>query len=167
MTISEMLLPEFDHEMKVTRNLLQRVPVEKADWKPHQKSMLLGRLAGHVAELPAWAGRVVTTEMIDIGPMVAGQYKPYIPESQADLLEKFDQNVAEARQALAGASDEHFGQSWSLQINGQPVESGTRLQMIRLMSMNHLVHHRAQLGVYLRLNEVPLPAMYGPSADER
>jgi uncharacterized damage-inducible protein DinB len=167
MTISEMLLPEYDQEMAVARKLLERVPVEKGDWKPHQKSMPLGRLTGHVAELPTWAGRIVTTEMIDIGKMVSGQHQPYIPTSQQELLQKFDQSVLEARQSIAGASDAHLSQEWTLQFNGQTVASGTRLQMIRFMSMNHLVHHRAQLSVYLRLNDIPLPAMYGPSADER
>jgi uncharacterized damage-inducible protein DinB len=167
MTIGEMLLPEFDQEMAVTRKLLERVPLEKTDWKPHQKSMALGRLAGHVAELPTWAGRIVTTEMIDIGLMMAGQHQPYIPASHQELLQKFDQSVLETRQSIAGASDAHLGKTWSLQFNGQTVASGTRLHMIRSMSMNHMVHHRAQLSVYLRLNDIPLPAMYGPTADEQ
>jgi uncharacterized damage-inducible protein DinB len=166
MTLSEILLPEFDQEMASTRKLLQRVPVAKTDWKPHEKSMTLGRLAGHIAELPAWAGRIVNTEMIDLTPMVSGQQQPYIPTSSEDLLRKYDQSVAEARQAIAGASDQHLNQIWSIQLKGTTFLSSPRLPMIRSMFMNHLIHHRAQLGVYLRLNDIPLPPMYGPSADE-
>jgi len=166
MNISEMLLPEFDQEMASTRVLLQRVPANKVDWKPHEKSMILGRLAGHVAELPLWAERVVDTEMFDLTTMVTGQYKPYVATSSEDLLQTFDKNVTQAREALAKASDEHLSKVWSLQIHGKAIASGTRLAMIRSMSMNHLIHHRAQLGVYLRLNDIPLPPMYGPSADE-
>lgn len=166
MTISELLLPEYDQEMSVTRKLLERTPVEKTDWKPHQKSMPLGRLAGHIAELPAWAGKIIGSESIDLGTMRSGQYTPYVPASRDDLLQRFDQGAAEARQIIAGASNECLNQNWSLLFNGQTVAAGTRIQMIRFMSMNHLIHHRAQLGVYLRLNDIPLPAMYGPSADE-
>ena len=166
MTISDMLLPEFDQEMTSTRSLLQRVPIANTEWKPHEKSMTLGRLAGHIAELPAWAERIVNTEMIDLTPMVSGQHQPYLPTSSEDLLGKFDQSVTEARQAIAGASDQHLNQIWSIQLKGTTFLSSPRLPMIRSMFMNHLIHHRAQLGVYLRLNDIPLPPMYGPSADE-
>jgi len=166
MTISEMLLPEFDQEMANTRTMLERVPLDKSDWKPHERSMTLGRLAGHIAELPFWAGRILDTEMIDLTPMVTGPYQPYIPSSLKDLLQKFDTNVAEAREGLKRARDEHFNQMWSLQLKGKAVSSGSKLSMIRSMSLNHIIHHRAQLGVYLRLNGIPLPPLYGPSADE-
>ncbi len=166
MTISEMLVPEFEHEMANTRTMLERVPVNRPDWKPHEKLMTLGRLAGHIAELPSWAGRILDTEMIDLTPMVTGPYQPYMPSSLEDLLQTFDRNVAAARLGLRNAKDEHFEQVWSLQLKGKTVSSGSRLSMIRAMSLNHLIHHRAQLGVYLRLNDIPLPPLYGPSADE-
>jgi len=166
MTISEMLIPEFDQEMANTRKMLERVPVDRPDWKPHQKSMTLGRLAGHMAELPPWTAKIVNTETIDLGPMMSGGHQPYVPSSLEDLLQIFDRNVREARQAIAGASDEHLNKTWSLQMKGQTLASGSRLLMMRSMSLNHLIHHRAQLGVYLRLNDIPLPGLYGPSADE-
>jgi uncharacterized damage-inducible protein DinB len=166
MTISEMLLPEFDQEMTNTRSVLERVPIDKIAWKPHDRSMTLGRLAGHIAELPSWAGRVLNAEMVDITPMVSGRYQPFMPSTLEFLLKKFDQDALDARNALAKASDQHLIQTWSMQIHGKTIASGPRLQMIRSVFLNHLIHHRAQLGVYLRLNDIPLPPLYGPSADE-
>jgi len=165
MTISELLLPEFDQEMANTRRLLERVPGGKADWKPHEKSMTLGRLAGHIAELPSMGVRIINTEVLDLSSLASGGYQPYVARSSDDLLHTFDKNVAEVREAVAGASDKHFSAPWSMHIAGKTLASGSRMFMIR-MFFNHLIHHRAQLGVYLRLNDVPLPALYGPSADE-
>ncbi len=162
MTISEMMLPEFEQEMAGTRKLLERVPEDKFTWKPHEKSMTLGRLTSHVAELPGWAVNTIRQDSLNITP----GFKPYIASSQKELLETFDKNAAEARQALAGVSDEHLQKIWSLQFGGKTMLSMPRAAVLRGVVMNHLIHHRAQLGVFLRLNNVPIPGMYGPSADE-
>jgi uncharacterized damage-inducible protein DinB len=162
MPISQMLLPEFDEEMKNTRKLLERVPEDKFSYQPHAKSMTLGRLAGHVAELPEWAKAAIELDELDLEP---GQ-QPYMAKSTQDLLNTFDKNVTEARKAISGASDEHLQKIWTLTFAGKPAFSMPRVAVLRGSVMNHLIHHRAQLGVYLRLNEVEIPGMYGPSADE-
>ena len=162
MTISQMLLPEFDQEMANTRKLLERVPEDKWDYKPHTKSMPLGRLAAHVAELPFWAKHTLSVESLDIKP---GE-QPFTVTSKRELLEAFDKNATEAREALAKASDADMAKIWTLSFSGRPVFSMPRSAVLRGSVMNHLIHHRAQLGVYLRLNDVAIPGMYGPSADE-
>jgi uncharacterized damage-inducible protein DinB len=167
MALSEALLLDFDAEMANTRKTLERVPVEKSDWKPHEKSMALGRLARHVAELPSWAAMTITTDSLDIAPPGAPPYQPPPPaRSQEELLGLFEKSAAEARAAIAGASDEHLRENWSFLFGGKTVFSMPRLSVVRLTVLNHLIHHRAQLGVYLRLNGIPVPALYGPSADE-
>jgi uncharacterized damage-inducible protein DinB len=166
MTISQTLLPEFDQEMKSTRKLLACVPDDKLNFKPHEKSMSLGRLAGHVAELPSWATHTVQLDSLDITPKPGEDFKAYSAPSQEDLLKTFDKNVAEAHEAIANASDEHLGKIWHLVFQGKDVISMPRASVLRFVVMNHLIHHRAQLGVYLRLNNVAIPGMYGPSADE-
>jgi uncharacterized damage-inducible protein DinB len=162
MTFGETLLPEFDEEMKNTRKLLECVPDGKFDYQPHAKSMTLGRLASHVAELPSWAAMTVDTEVLEIDPA----WKPEIASTRAELLEKFDKGVAEARTKIAAASDDHWAQTWTLKFGGKAVFAMPRTMVMRSTVMNHLIHHRAQLGVFLRLNEVEFPGMYGPSADE-
>lgn len=166
MSISENLLPEFDQEMANTRKMLQLVPEDKLAWKPHEKSMALGRLAGHVAELPSWAVQTIRKSVLDLTPPDAPPMQPFIATSRAELLEAFDKNVSEGRAAIAGATDDHLHQIWSLKFRGQIVLSMPRSAILRTVVMNHMIHHRAQLGVYLRLNEVAIPGMYGPSADE-
>jgi uncharacterized damage-inducible protein DinB len=163
MKISDALLSEFDHEMANTRRTLDRVPEDKLAWKPHEKSMTLGRLAGHVAELPGFATTILHTESLNLS---AGEYKPLVPTSRQQLLEAFDQKVADARAAIAGASDEQFFQPWWLEYQGRTLFKLPRVAAVRAMMLSHIIHHRAQLGVYLRLNDVPVPAIYGPSADE-
>ena len=162
MSISQMLLPEFDREMVNTRKLLSCVPEDKFSWQPHAKSMTLGRLASHVAELPNWAVETINRETLELQPGM----KPWLATSQAELLERFDKNFAEARAAIAGASDADLAVDWSLIFGGHKVMTMPRVAVLRSVVMNHLIHHRAQLGVYLRLNDVPIPGMYGPSADE-
>ena len=162
MPISQMLLPEFDHEMANTRKLLERVPDGNFDYKPHEKSMTLGRLAGHVAEVPSYATATIRMDKLEL----TGSEKPFHPTSKKELLESFDKYVAEARQAISTASDEDLGKIWSLRFGGKDVFSMPRVAVLRSMVMNHLIHHRAQLQVYLRLNNVEIPGMYGPSADE-
>jgi uncharacterized damage-inducible protein DinB len=166
MSISEALLPEFDQEMANTRKLLACVPEEIQEYKPHEKSMPLGRLAGHVAELPNWAVNTIRLTTLDLTPANGSSYKPFFATSRGELLETFDKNVAEAREAIAGASDEDLLVIWSLVYKGQTVVQMPRIAVLRNMVMNHLIHHRAQLGVYLRLNNIAIPGMYGPSADE-
>jgi uncharacterized damage-inducible protein DinB len=163
MPISELLLSEFDEEMKKTRTTLERVPVDKKDFTPHPKSMPLGRLAPHVAELAGFGVTVLTTPELDFS---TGSYKPMAFESVAQLLQAFDEGATKARTALKNTPDEAWTQSWKLSFQGKPIFSGTHFLAYRQMFLNHLVHHRAQLGVYLRLNEKPVPATYGPSADD-
>jgi uncharacterized damage-inducible protein DinB len=162
MSIAEMLLPEFDQEMANTRKMLELVPEDKLDYKPHEKSMTLGRLAGHTAEMAGWATTTINTEELVLTPGM----QPFSPKSRQELLDSFDKGVAEARAAIAGASDEHLAKIWTLTFGGKPVFAMPRSAVIRSMVMSHVIHHRAQLGVYLRLNEVEIPGMYGPSADE-
>jgi uncharacterized damage-inducible protein DinB len=165
MAISEMLLTEFDHEVKTTRRTLERMPEHKADWKPHAKSMPLGRLAGHLAELVGFAATIVQTDSLDLGKPDPNR-KPLVVETRKQVLEALDGKVAEARSAIAGASDERWRGNWKLTAGEQKFYDGSRIGALRLMMMNHLIHHRAQLGVYYRLNDVPLPSTYRPSADE-
>jgi uncharacterized damage-inducible protein DinB len=164
MSISELLLPEFDEEMKMTRLTLERVPFDKADFVPHAKSMPLGKLAPHVAELAGFGATILTTPELDFSNTPS---RPRPPFELAGLLTSFDENVAKARGALQNMKDDAWVDTWKLSFQGKPIFSGRRFLAYRQMFMNHLVHHRAQLGVYLRLNDKPLPATYGPSADDR
>ena len=162
MSISEMLLPEFDQEMANTRKILERVPEDKLSYKPHEKSMTLGRLAGHVAELPSWAAHTLKVEVLELQP---GQ-QAFSPKSTRELLDKFDESTKEARETISGTSDEELRKTWTMNYAGKTILSMPRSAVLRSVVMNHLIHHRAQLGVYLRLLDVEIPGMYGPSADE-
>jgi len=162
MTISEALLPEFDQEMTSTRKTLERLP-SKPDFSPHPKSMPLGKLAPHVAQLAGFGLTVLTTPQLEFS---AGSYKPLPFESAAQLVKAFDEGAAKVRRALIDTSDEAWKANWKLIFDGHAIFEGPRFLAYRMMFLNHLVHHRAQLGVYLRLNGVPVPAIYGPSADE-
>ncbi len=165
MAISAALLPEFDHEMANTRKTLERVPEDKFGWKPHSKSAAMGGLATHLANLPSWAGLTISSDSFDIAPQ--GQPVQMPPATSASqLLETFDKNVATARAAIAGASDEDLLKPWSLLSNEKTVLTLPRIAVLRSFVLNHTIHHRAQLGVYLRLNDLPVPSIYGPSADE-
>lgn len=164
MTINKLLLVEFNEEMKKTRTALERVPVDKKDFTPHPKSMPLGKLAPHVAQLAGFGVAVLTTPELDFSK---GSYKPLPFESSEQLLSAFDEGADKARTALQNTSDEAWEQNWTLSSGGKAIFSGTRFLAYRQMFLNHLVHHRAQLGVYLRLNEKAVPATYGPSADDR
>ena len=165
MGISEHLLTEFDHEMKTTRRTLERMPEGKPDWKPHSKSMAMGRLAGHLAELVGFGASIIQTDSMDMAQRRADR-KPLIAESRKQVLEVFDQKVKEARAAIAATSDEQWMKPWKLSMGPQTFYDGPRLGALRIMMMNHLIHHRAQVGVYYRMNDVPLISTYGPSADE-
>ncbi len=166
MAIKDALLPEFDQEMANTRKTLERVPEDKFAWKPHPKSFSMIALATHIATMTGWAADTMAKESSDISPPGAPPYKEELAASRKDLLAKFDQSVTAARAALAGASDEAFMKNWSLLAAGKTLFTMPRIACIRTFVMNHVIHHRAQLGVYLRLNDVPVPSIYGPSADE-
>jgi len=162
MTFSQTLLPEFDEEMKNTRKLLECVPDGKFDYQPHPKSMTLGRLASHVADLPSVVTRALDQEVFDLQP----DFKPWTGASRAELLEMFDKCVTVSRAKIVAAADEEWAKTWTFKFAGKPVFSNPRSAVVRGTVMNHLIHHRAQLGVYFRLNDVEIPGMYGPSADE-
>jgi uncharacterized damage-inducible protein DinB len=165
MGLAESMLPEFDHEMANTRKTLERIPEDKLDWRPHEKSATLRGLATHLSNLVSWAVHVVEKDELDAAP--GGQpLRPKPIESAEEALETFDRNVAAARAAIAGAGDEHLMKPWTLLAGGQTIFTQPRAGVLRGMIMNHTIHHRAQLAVYLRLNDVPVPALYGPSADE-
>ena len=161
MAMVDALLPEFDHEMGTTRKLLERVPDDKLDWRPHPKSMTLGHLATHVATIPMWGSVTITQPEIDL----SGDPTP-LARDRAELLSRFDKHVADTRAALVGKSDAELMAPWSLKSKGQTIFTQPKAGVWRGFVMSHLIHHRAQLSVYLRMNDVPLPSMYGPSADE-
>jgi len=165
MGISAALLPEFDQEMTSARRTLERIPEDKLGWKPHEKSMTLGRLAGHVAELPGFGVAAIQTEELDFANRPPGS-KPLVAESRKQVLEVFDKGVADLRAAIEATGDDEWGRHWKLSAGEKVFFSGPRIAAIRRMMMNHIIHHRAQLGVYLRLNNVAVPSVYGPSADE-
>ena len=166
MTIAETLLAEFDQEQANTRKVLSRVPDGRFDFRPHPKSFPMGELASHIANLQGWTVEVMSADSFDYAP--PGQPPAPQPEAhtQAQLLETFDRNLALGRAALAAATDERFYQPWSLLGGGAAVFTMPRIAVVRAFVLNHTIHHRAQLGVYLRLNDVPVPGVYGPSADE-
>jgi uncharacterized damage-inducible protein DinB len=166
MSISESLLPEFDYEMANTRKTLERIPDDKFDWKPHEKSFAMGSLVNHLATIPGWTQSTIEQDALDLAPPGAPPYQVVPVNSRQEALDTFDKNVAAARSAIAGASDEHLSKPWSLLAGGQTIFTMPRTAVLRGFIMNHMIHHRAQLGIYLRLNDVPVPSIYGPSADE-
>ncbi len=167
MSISETLLPELDHEMATTRRVLERVPIaEKGDWQPHEKSMTLSRLSNHVGELPGWLVTTLTSEALDMAPLEGPKYVSPSHATNEDLLASFDALVTAGRAALAAASDEDLFVPWALQMGGQDLFKIPRVAVLRTWVFNHMVHHRGQLTVYLRELGVPVPSIYGPSADE-
>ncbi len=167
MPIAKTLLPEFDHEMRTTRNLIERVPEDRADWRPHPKSMTLGQLAAHVTNIPRWAAGSIKLPELDLASPAAAEYAPPQFETTRALVEAFDANVREAREAIKGATDEDLAVVWTLRSGDQKILSFPRTVSLRSFVMNHLIHHRGQLSVYLRLLDIPLPSIYGPTADEK
>ena len=165
MALKDALLPEYDHEMATTRRLLERVPEQHFAWKPHEKSMSLGQLAGHVANLPFWAGPILGAESFDLNDMPPDA-RPNVPLSRDALVKEFDDKVAATRRLIAGAGDPEMLARWTLKRGGAEMFSMPRIAALRSFVMNHSIHHRGQLSVYLRLQNVPLPSMYGPTADE-
>jgi uncharacterized damage-inducible protein DinB len=161
MTISETLLPEFEQEMKTTRKLLERVPSDKGKWKPHEKSFSLGHLAQLVAWMPGWIGQSLRERELDLKGGAGYSY-----ETTETLLRMFDDGVQQSREAIRASQDRDYDVDWSLKFGDRTVFTQSRREVVR-MHLNHLIHHRGQLTVYLRLVDVPLPPIYGPTADER
>ena len=161
MSIPESLLPEFDQEMATTRRLLERAPSEKARWKPHEKSFALGHLAQLVSWMPGWITNALRETELDLA-----QAGGYSFETTETLLAGFDQRVREARQAISSAKDADFAVTWSLKMGDRVLFTAPRSTVVR-QHINHLIHHRGQLSVYLRMVDVPVPSIYGPTADEK
>jgi len=164
MTIAELLLPEFDQEMTATRRVLERVPEEKFAWKPHAKSFSLGNLASHVVNMLGWTVDTMEKTEFDLDSVTPEEMNK-AAKTRAELLEWFDANVPKARAALQ-KSDSEYQVPWTLKKGSQNFFTMPRYTCVRSFCLNHIVHHRAQLTVYLRENDVPVPGLYGPSADE-
>lgn len=167
MRIAELLLPEFDQEIATTRRVLERVPDDRAEWKPHPKAFPMAHLAQLVARLPAWVGITLQRTELDLQPKDGPTFPGYSIEKTAALVTEFDRNAAAARAVLAEASDEDFAVPWTLKQADVPLYTKMRYEILRWMVLNHLVHHRAQLGMYLRMVDLPVPEMYGPTADSK
>jgi uncharacterized damage-inducible protein DinB len=166
MSISASLLPEFDQEMANTRKALERIPDDKFDWMPHEKSMAMGGLATHLANLPTWTVFTINQDSLDLAPPGGESFRVEPKNSRREILEDFDKNVAAARDAIAGASDEEMLKPWTLLNGGVTLLTLPKIAVLRSFVMNHIIHHRGQFTVYLRLNDIPVPSIYGPSADE-
>ncbi|HXU19891.1 MAG TPA: DinB family protein [Verrucomicrobiae bacterium] len=166
MALRDTFLPEFEYEMTTTRKTLERVPEDKVDWKPHDTSMAMGRLAGHIAEMCGFAAATFQGDSFDFAPPGGTPTQPTVMKSRQQLLDIFDKNVASSRAAISKASDEDLQKTWTLLSGGKTFFAMPRIQVLRSMILNHVIHHRGQLSVYLRMNQVPVPSIYGPSGDE-
>jgi uncharacterized damage-inducible protein DinB len=166
MSIGQSLLPEFDQEMQNTRKTLERVPDDKWGWKPHEKSGTVGWLAGHIAMMTGWAPVTIQTEELDVAPVGGPAFQMPKMDNRSEVLAVFDKGCADTRAALAKVSDQELMKNWTLLSGGKAMFTMPRIACIRAMIMNHIIHHRAQLTVYYRLLGIPVPALYGPSADE-
>lgn len=156
-------LGELENEARVTRTVLERVPADKFDWKPHEKSMTMGRLAVHCAEMFGWTKETLKQDELDFAKM---ENKPFEPKTTQELLAYFDDLIAKAKIVLNETSDETFMTDWTMRNGDQVYMTMPKVAVMRTFVMNHIVHHRGQLSVYLRLNDIPVPSIYGPSADE-
>jgi uncharacterized damage-inducible protein DinB len=166
MALKDALLPEFDHEMGTTRRLLERVPDADLQWKPHEKSYSLGQLSAHLANVPTWVGWTCDQTALDLATL-GDDLRPKEPTSTAEVLRRFDENVATARQKISEQTDSALLSMWTLMHGGEKFFTMPKAAVLRSFVMNHSIHHRGQLSVYLRLRNVPVPAMYGPTADEQ
>ena len=167
MSYGETILPEFNQEMASTRKVLERVPEDKLDWRPHPRSNTIGWNANHLAEIPGWVEGTLAQTSWDLAPPDGERYQSPTLATRREILELFDRNVATAKKALAAVKDEAMGEQWSLLEGGKPLITMPRASVIRSFVLNHAIHHRAILCVYLRLNDIPVPGMYGPSGDEQ
>jgi uncharacterized damage-inducible protein DinB len=163
MGLGEALHGEMEHEAATTRKVLERIPADKFDWKPHEKSMGFGQLASHIAEMFSWTGPTLNQPELDFSKF---DYKPFAPTTSEELLEYFDKNISEALDVLKNTPDETFFEPWTMRNGEQIYFTMPKAVTMRSFVMNHIVHHRGQLSVYLRLNDIPVPSIYGPSADE-
>ena len=166
MTYAETILPEFDQEMANTRKVLERIPEDRLDWQPHPKSHTIGWNANHMADLPNWLVETLTKPALDIAPVGGKRYESPNLKSRQEILDRFDKNVAAARKALAAVKDDEIDQMWTLLQAGKTLFTMPRRAVIRSFVLSHMIHHRAHLCVYLRLNDIPVPGMYGPSGEE-
>lgn len=164
MGIIDAMIGEFTQEVALTRKILERVPEDNYAWQPHEKSMTLGRLASHIAENPGWVASILQMEVLD---MDAGGYVPFNAKNKVELLETFDEKVAEAMAIMPGQTDEHLVGIWRMKMGGKIVMEMPRVAVLRMFLLSHTTHHRGQLSVYLRMLDVSVPSIYGPSADEQ
>ena len=165
MRTADVLILDFDLQIGNTRRTLERIPEDSTDWVPHEKSMAIGRLAMHCAVLPQFGQFIIEDDSLDL----AAPRRPFFPlvfTTAAEAVQRLDETAAQCRSSLAGASDEHLAQSWRFSFRDQLISDVSRSLSYRSMFFNHLVHHTAQLGVYLRLRGIPVPGLFGPSADE-
>ena len=165
MNFAESLLPEIDHEMASTRTMLEVVPADAAAWRPHPKSYTLGDLAAHIARLPMWGRYTLQQDELDLGLPENASLARAGFTTTPELVQRFDQNVRETREVLARTPDAAMGKTWTLKNQGNVIFSMPRAAVLRGFVLSHLIHHRGQLSVYLRLRDVPLPSLYGPTAD--
>jgi uncharacterized damage-inducible protein DinB len=164
MSIIDSIIAEYSQESANTRKVLERIPEEKFGWKPHERSMSFGELASHLADSSDWIGDILETDEFNVD---MSSFKPFLAATQAELLDAFDRNTAAAKELMKGQPDEKLMQLWRLKMDGNLIFEMPRVAVLRNMILNHTIHHRGQLTVYLRLNEIPVPAIYGPSADEQ
>jgi uncharacterized damage-inducible protein DinB len=161
--IASALIAEIEHEAATTRTCLERIPADKFDWKPHEKSMAFGRLASHIAEMFGWTPATLLQPELDFAKM---EYTPFEPKTTEELVEYLDKNVAEAIETLRNVAEEVFLENWTMRNGDTVYFTMPKAVVMRSFVMNHIVHHRGQLSVYLRLNDIAVPSIYGPSADE-
>jgi uncharacterized damage-inducible protein DinB len=164
LTLRDVLVPEFDQEMALTRLVLERVPEDAFDWRPHETSFALGGLATHLALIPRWGATILEADGYDLASRPPGP--PPVKATRAEVLEAFDQHVATVRRGLTDRSDAELAAPWVLTRGGRVLMSMPRVQAIRRFLLDHAIHHRGQMTVYLRMRNIPLPPLYGPSADE-
>ncbi|MEZ5315870.1 MAG: DinB family protein [Vicinamibacterales bacterium] len=167
MAAADALLPEFDHETAVARVLLERLPDGGLDWRPHEKSYSLGELAAHLAQIPHWGHAILDRDSYDMAGATPGARRPDAPTTRPDILAAFDRTVAGLRRDLVDRTDAELEAPWKLLRDGEVLLMMPRVAAVRRFILHHLIHHRGQLTVYLRLRDVPLPPLYGPTADER
>lgn len=166
MSLNQALLAEFENEMQTTRKCLANVPTAKMSWTPHAKSMTMGRLASHIADMVGWASEIIANDVLDIAPTGGEPRQTKEASSTDELLGAFDKNLAAGIAAIAAARDETLLEDWTFQYGGKALMTIPRIASIRGFVLSHIIHHRGQLSVYLRLNDIPVPSIYGPSADD-
>ncbi|AMV19054.1 DinB family protein [Planctomyces sp. SH-PL14] len=166
MSFGQTLLPEFDQEMAGTRKVLERIPDDKLDWKAHPKSNTIRWVGTHLATIPSWTGYTLHQDSLDVNPPGGPELKTTPAASRQEILDRFDQNVAQARKDIETTADAEFMKPWTLINNGTRIFTLPKAAVLRSFVLNHIIHHRAHLCVYLRLNDIPVPGLYGPSGDE-